>query len=164
MTMKKDKRKFRINIIDVLVLVVIAILIVAAFAKFNKFNTKTEESSDETIFYSIDIFNVRDFSADAYKSGDVVYDSLTGVNIGTIEEIKVINAEGYEIAENGSLVKVINPYRRDVTLKIKTPGTVENNAYYANKSIELKVNSSKTIETKYAKTTGTISSINIECE
>lgn len=155
-------RKFKINIVDLLVVLVVIILIVAASIKFSKYNTKTEESSETTILYTMNVLNVREYSADAYKSGDTVYDSLTGVNIGTIKDVTQTEAVSYEITEDGGLSKITNPYRRDLVLYIETPGTVENNAYYANKSIELKVNSQKAIETKYAKTTGTISSINVE--
>ena len=156
------KKRFKINIVDVILVLVVALVIGAAYMKFNKYNVKTENSSQETIVYNISIYNVRDYSADAYKSGDAIFDSLTGVNIGVIEDVAMVDAVTYETSENGKLVKVTNPYKKDVVLTVKTPGTVESNAYYANKSIELKVNSQKTVETKYAKTTGTISSINIE--
>lgn len=154
--------KKKINIVDLLVVGVIIVLIIAAYIKFGKYNTKTEESSENTIIYTMNVLNVRDYSANAYKSGDVVYDSLTGVNIGVIKDIEQTDAMTYEITEKGDIVKIINPYRRDLVIYIETPGTVENNAFYANKSIELKINSQKAIETKYAKTTGTISSINVK--
>lgn len=153
---------FKINIVDLLVVLVVIILIIAASVKFSKYNTKTEESSETTILYTMNVLNVREYSAEAYKSGDAVYDSLTGVNIGIIKDVTQAEAVTYEITEDGGLSKITNPYRRDLVLYIETPGSVENNAYYANKSIELKVNSQKAIETKYAKTTGTISSIIVE--
>ncbi len=159
---EKKKKCFKLNIVDIVVLLVIVLVVGAAYIKFGKYNVKTETSSQETIVYNISIYNVRDYSAEAYRSGDVIFDSLTGVNIGVIEDVVMNDAVTYETAENGTLVKVTNPYKKDVVLTVKTPGTVEANAYYANKSIELKVNSQKTIETKYAKTTGTISSIDIE--
>lgn len=159
-----ETKKKRINIIDLLVVLVVILLIVAAYVKFGKYNVKTEDSSQETITYTVDVYSVRDYTAMAYQSGDTVFDSLTGVNIGIIQDVQMTDAITYETAENGTLVKATNPYKKDLVITIETPGTVENNAYYANKSIELKVNSQKAIETKYAKTTGTISSINIECE
>ena len=161
MTEKKNKK---INIIDVLTILIVILLIVAAYVKFGKYNVKTEDSSQETILYTVDVYSVRDYTANAYQSGDIVFDSLTGVNIGTIKDVQMTDAVTYEPAQNGVLVKTTNPYKKDLVITIETPGTVENNAFYANKSIELKVNSQKAIETKYAKTTGTISSINIECE
>lgn len=160
--MSNEKKKFKINIVDLLVVIVVIALIGGAYLKFSKYNVKTDASSEETILYTIDVLNVRDYSVNAYRSGDVVYDALTGVNIGVIQNIEETEAVSYEINEEGKVVKVTNPYRKDLKIFLETPGTVENNAYYANKSIELKVNSQKAIETKYAKTTGTISSINVE--
>ncbi len=159
-----ETKKKKINIIDLLVVLVVILLIVAAYVKFGKYNVKTEDSSQETITYTVDVYSVRDYTAQAYQSGDIVFDSLTGVNIGVIKDVQMSDAVTYEPAQDGKLVKATNPYKKDLVITIETPGTVENNAYYANKSIELKVNSQKAIETKYAKTTGTISSINIECE
>lgn len=158
----EKKKKFKFNIIDVAVLLVVILVILGASLKFGKYNEKTDESSEGTILYTINIENVRDYSLQAYQSGDVVFDSLTGVKIGTIQNIESFDAVTYENSEDGELVKVVNPYKKDIILYIETPGTVENNAYYANKSIELKVNSQKAIETKYIKTTGIISNITVE--
>ena len=156
------EKKFRFNIIDVTVLLVIILVIWGATIKFGKYNVKTDESSEKTIIYTIDVENVRDYSLQAYQSGDVIFDSLTGVSIGTIQKIEATDAVSYEERENGELIKVLNPYKKDIVLYIETPGTIENNAYYANKSIELKVNSQKAIETKYVKTTGIISNITVK--
>lgn len=157
-----EKNKLKINIVDLLVVLVIIILIVAAYIKFNKFNAKTEESSLAKLVYTINVLNVRDFTAEAFYSGDIVYDSLSGVNIGTIQKVEKSNAITYEVSETGEVVEIENPYRKDLVLYIETPGSVENDAYYANKSIELKVNSQKAIDTKYIKTSGIISGINIK--
>lgn len=159
-----ENKKKKINIIDLLTVLVVILLVVAAYVKFGKYNVKTEDSAQGTLLYTVDVYSVRDYTAQAYQSGDIVFDSLTGVNIGVIQNVEMADAVTYETAENGTLVKSTNPYKKDLVITIKTLGTVENNAYYANKSIELKVNSQKAIETKYAKTTGTISSINVECE
>ena len=64
--------------------------------------------------------------------------------------------------ENGKTELVNNTYRYDMTLTIETPGTVETDAYYANKTIELKLDSEKKFETKYAKTTGKVSEISVK--
>ncbi len=158
-----SKNKFlKFNIIDVAAVLLIILLVVAANAKFNKYNVKTEDSSETTINYTILVNNVRDYSLDAYQIGDYIYDSLTGVKIGTITKIESRDAVTYENSEAGDVVKITNPYKKDLTLYVETPGTIETNAYYANKSIELKVNSQKAIETKYIKTTGIIYDIAVE--
>lgn len=157
-----SEKKFKLNIVDLFVVIVVILVLVGAYLKFSKFNNKTNSSSSTTISYSININNVRNYSLEAYEIGDNVYDSLTGVNIGKITAVSEVDATNYEVGTNGESVKVVNPYRKDVVLTVETPGTIEENAYYANKSIELKVNSQKAIETKYAKTTGIISAINVK--
>ncbi len=159
--LEKNKKRFKLNIVDFVVIFVILTLIFAAFVKFKKYNVKTEDSVQKNILYDVLIYGVREYTANAYQIGDMVFDSLTGLNIGSVKNIEVTDAVSYETSEKGELVKVINPYKKDVVLTIETEGTVESDAYYANKSIELKVNSQKEIETKYAKTYGTISNINV---
>ena len=61
--------------------------------------------------------------------------------------------------ENGTAVKTEVPGKYDLKLKIETEGMINTSGYYANKTVELKVGSEKTIETKYVKSTGRIASI-----
>ena len=157
----KDGKVFgKINILDFFVLLVIVLLVIGAILKFGKFNNKTDESSTQTIEYKIEVKSIREFTINALASGDTVYDSQTGVNIGKITNVEKKPAETYDVAENGEIMKVYNPYRYDIVITIETPGDTSKDAYYANKTIELKLDSEKKIETKYAKTTGKIMEIN----
>lgn len=161
--MFKDGKLFgKINIVDLSVIIIIILLIVGATIKFGNFNSKTEETENQTIEYKLEIKNVRDYTLNALVSGDAVYDSQTGINIGTITDVEYTTAKTYEGLITGEIVLVENPYKCDIVLTIETPGTVETDAYYANKTIELKINSAKIIETKYTKTSGTISDIKVK--
>lgn len=161
--MLKDKKLLRkFNIVDVLVIVLVILLIMGAYIKFKKFNSKTDETSESNIEYQITVNNIREYTVNAFKIGDTIYDSQSGVVIGTVKEVLQKEAETYESTSKGEVIKTKNPYRYDMILTIETPGTVEADAYYANKSIELKVNSTKAIETKYVKTSGVISDITIK--
>ncbi len=88
--------------------------------------------------------------------------SQSNVVIGTIKNIQTTLSDSYENLITGEVELLENPYRYDVVFTIETDGVVTSEAYYANKSIELKVNSTKAIETKYAKTTGTITDITLK--
>lgn len=158
--MKNGKVFGKINILDFFVLLLIGLLIVGAVIKFGKFNDRTEETSAQTLEYKIEVKGIRDFTINALESGDIVYDSQTGINIGTITNIEKKSAETYDTAENGETMTVYNPYRYDMIITIETPGDASKDAYYANKTIELKLDSEKKIETKYVKTTGKIIDIN----
>lgn len=160
--MKNGKIFGKINIIDFFVLVLIVLLVIGAIMKFGKFNNKTEESSNQVLEYKFEVKNIREFTINAIESGDIVYDSQTGVNIGTIKNVEKRHAETYDVTDEGKTILVDNPYKYDMTLTIETPGTIEKDAYYANKTIELKMDSEKKIETKYVKTTGKVSEIDVK--
>lgn len=157
--MFREGKKFHLNIVDFCVILIIILLIVGTKIKFSKFNSKTDETAMKTIEYKIKVYNVREYTSKAVEVGDQVYDSQTGVEIGKITNVESSEAITYEGTSSGDIVKVKNPYRFDVTLTVETPGTVETDAYYANQTIELKVNSEKIIETKYMKTSGIISDL-----
>ena len=161
--MLKDGKLFgKINIVDCFVLLIILLLIIGAVMKFGKFNSGVEVSSNQIIEYQMKIKNVRDFTIDAMQSGDIVYDSQTGNSIGKITNVEKEDAITYDFKSTGELIEVHNSDRCDAIITIETDGTVDENGYYANKIVELKVDSTKIIETKYVKTSGTIVDIKIK--
>ena len=150
----------KINLFDAAIVLLLVILIIAGVSKFKTFNETVDASDLGKITYTITIYNVRDYTANAFISGDSVYDSGTNVNIGVIKNVEKIPAQSIKTLVDGSVKILENKYKNDVILTIETPGTVTDVGYYANKSIELKVGSEKEIETRYATTFGKITSIN----
>lgn len=158
--MIKDGKLFgKINIIDFGIVVLILALIIAGSVKFKTFDEQIDAGSLNTITYTFYVNNVRDYTAKALMSGDKVFDSATNVYIGTIKNVEVTSAKVEKELLDGKTILAENPYKIDILLTIETPGTVTNTGYFANKSIELKVGSEKTIDTKYATTVGRIRSI-----
>ena len=161
MKMIKDGKLFgKINLFDAVILFLIIILIIAGITKFSTFNQAVDANSAGKITYQFIINNVRDYTANAFQSGDSVFDSQTGINIGTIRKVQIQDAGTIKSLASGKTVVAENPYRRDVVLTIETPGSSTENGFFANKSIELKVGSEKNIETLYATTYGKVKSIN----
>lgn len=153
---KNGKLFNKINIIDLCVILVIVLLIVGAVVKFGKFNSKTEEATQSTMEYRFAVNNIRDYTVNAFVVGDLVYDSQSGAYIGKITNIEKNESKTYEAISTGEVIDVKNPYRFDILLTIEAPITIEKDAYYINNTIELKVNSTKIIETKYVKTSGIV--------
>ena len=152
--------KKKINIIDISVIAIILIMIFVATIKFGKYNATSEESTKlDTIRYEIKINNVRDYTVNALESGDIVYDTLTNVQIGKLVEKRVKPAKGYEVLKDGKIIETEIPNKYDMVLEIETPALINSTGYFANQSVELKVGSEKTIETLYVKSTGIISKI-----
>lgn len=155
-------KKHKINILDLSVILIVLLLIFAASVKFKNYNAEDGENSRlEKIEYVIRVGNIRKYTADAFEIGDNLYDSQTNVMIGKVIAKEIEPTTIYEKIENGELVKSEIPERYDLTLLLETDGSVTQDGYYANRSVELKVGSDKQIETLYAKTTGRITSIQV---
>lgn len=152
----------KINLVDLLVILVIVLGVIGAKVKYQKFNFKSDTTEMVTIKYQILISNVRDFTTNSFQVGDSIYDSQTAIYLGEIVHIEKKDAEIDKELTNGEVVKLKNPGRYDILLDVEVPGTVEKDAYYANKSIELNINNYRAIESKYAKTHGTICKIEVK--
>ena len=159
---KNGKLFGKINMFDALILIIVVALVVAGITKFRTFNQTVDTSLPGKITYEFLISNVRDYTLKSFQSGDEVYDEASKINIGKIVSIDSRDAKVIKSFADGSTEIVQNPYRKDVILTIETPGSETENAYFANKSIELKVGSEKKIETLYASSYGKISKISYE--
>lgn len=164
--MFKDGKLFgKINLFDFAIVVLVIILIIAGATKFKTFDKTVDASAMGKIQYTFLIKDVRSYTADALVSGDIVFDSATNINIGTITNVKKEPAKVTKSLADGSTKIFENEYKNDVILTIETPGTMSNTGYFANKSIELKVGSEKEIETLYMTSLGKVASISyIESE
>jgi len=149
----------KINLFDIAILLLIIILLVAGVSKFKTFNQTVDSNSAGKITYTLVISNVRPYTVDAFQSGDNVFDNLTDINIGRIIDVQSRDARIIKSLENGKTIIAQNEYKKDIILTIETPGSSTSNAYFANKSVELKVGSEKTIDTLYATTLGKIEKI-----
>lgn len=159
---KNGKLFGKINLFDAMILFLIIILIIAGALKFKTFNETVDASTVGKITYNLLVRNVRDYTVQSFVSGDVVYDSGTNINIGTITNIEERNSKTIKSLSDGTTQIIENPYKKDVILTVETPGTANDSGYYANKSIELKVGSEKKIETLYSSTTVEIISVAYE--
>ncbi len=149
----------KFNIIDIVFILVVVLLIAVAALKVSKYDVAKTDGTMNKIQYTMCVRGVREFTADAFKVGDTVYDSQTKVIIGKITDIKkedhVVNVESIK----GKLVQASIPGKYTVTLSIETDGLETDTAFYADRSVELKVGSEKAFETLYVKTNGTVMSI-----
>ena len=100
---KNGKLFGKINLIDAGVILLIIVLLVAGTLKFKTFNKKIEASAMGTITYTVIINNVRDYTAEAFVSGDTVFDSGTNVNIGTIKNVETKAALVAESLADGTI-------------------------------------------------------------
>ena len=151
----------KINIIDIAIVILIIALVFAAYLKFAVYDHTKTDAEMIKLEYSIKVPAVRVYTLNAFKVGDTVYDSQTKLVIGIITKIDSVNNKGLVETSDGRVASAENPNRYDVTITIQGDGMETDRAYFADRSVELKVGSEKQIETLYLKTTGTIMSINV---
>ena len=157
--LKNGKLFGKINLFDATILLLIIILMIVGTMKFRTFNKAVDANSSGKIVYTFIINDVRDYTLKSFKSGDSVFDSVTDVYIGKITKIEAQNARVIKSLSNGKMIIAENPNKKDIVLTIETPGSATDSAYYANKSVELKVGSEKNIETLYVAPFGKVGSI-----
>ncbi|MBR3280498.1 MAG: DUF4330 domain-containing protein [Clostridia bacterium] len=158
MTNMKLKLK-KINIFDIATIILLLALCFAAYFKFNiNEHTKTDAKMD-LIEYKIKFPALRKYSLETFASGDTVYDSQTKLAIGTIKAIDYEPAKVICETSTGDAVVAENPEKFDITLTVETNGMETDKAYFADRSVELKVGNQKQVETLYIKSTGTVMSV-----
>ena len=151
----------KINIFDIATIILLLALCFAAYFKFNiNEHTKTDAKMDN-IEYTIKFSGLRKYSLDTFASGDTVYDSQTKLAIGTIKKIEATPGVTVEETSSGTAVLATNQERYDITLTIDTVGMETPTAYFADRSVEIKVGSVKQVETLYIKSSGTVTSVKV---
>ena len=151
----------KVNLIDVAMVVLILALLVGVFLKFGVYSHTKVDTEMKTINYTIKVSGIRNYTVDALSIGDIVYDTQTKVIIGTITDIKWEKSKVYRETDDGRVVCVEDTDRYDLYLTIQTDGMETDKAYFADRSVELKVGSDKTFETLYVKTNGIIMDIDV---
>ncbi|MDD4066696.1 MAG: DUF4330 family protein [Clostridia bacterium] len=155
----KDKKLFgKLNIVDVILIIVILILIVGVVYKLS--DKEIAVSKNNQVFnYTVKVQNVRPTSADILKVGDIVYEKVSGTQIGKVINIVSNVAQTDMEMYNGNIEKKEIDGRIDMLIEIQTDGIINNNEYLANGLIRILYGSNLQMQTKYLDCTGVIINI-----
>ena len=149
----------KINIYDIGALLLVFALCFAAYLKFGIIEHTKIDAEMTNIEYTITFNNLRKYSVDTFQSGDTLYDTQTKMEIGKITKIESEPAKKIVETTKGEAKTFVNPERFDVTITVETEGMEKENGYFANRSVELKVGSTKQVETLYICSYGIVKSI-----
>lgn len=141
------KRKF--TWIDGLVIAVVLLLITGTCIKF--FVKDTTSVTQETVefSYKIKIYEIRQFTVDALRIGDLVYGSEGKGEVGVISDIAVEPAETTYTDSKGQVHETIIEGKYNVTLTLNAQGTQTDSIYKVG-TYEIKMNKSSSYFTKYS--------------
>jgi hypothetical protein len=151
----------KISIIDFLVVLIVVLIAAGLYVKYNVLEMTSTSTETGTITYTVNVSGVRDYTLNALKAGDALYDknSSGGYSIGTITDIKSADAKKASEMLDGSVVLGNYAGRYDVTLTVEAKGSQSEGRYLVNKTYELNSNSSRTFFTKFCTFDGTIGEI-----
>ena len=161
---KNGKIFGKISVIDILVVIVAVLMIKVVY---DKYNYSVNGPSTQTVIkqefeYTAKIKKISPKTIDMLKIEDEVYDKTSSTMIGKITDIQYETAK-YEFEGNDGKVYLKEyPGKVDVTLKIKTDGTIKDGEYLANNLIRILIGENKVIKTKYVQIEANIIDINVE--
>lgn len=128
---RKGKLFGKINIIDMLALLVIFLLLAGVFYKFVLSGAKSITSNPDLLQYTVSIADVRNYSVDAMKIGDKIYDSKTNTYMGKVIGKEVRAYKDYITKTDGSVVLAEKPQRFEVLLTMEVRGVENKYGYLA---------------------------------
>jgi hypothetical protein len=151
----------KVSVIDFLVILIVLVLGAALYVKYNVLEVTSVASKMDSFTYTVTIYGARDYSVNAFKPGDVLYDKngSGGNTIGTISDVKSSEAKKASELVDGTLVMGNVEGRYDITLTVQASGSVSGGRYLVNKTYEVNANSQRSFYTKYCSFDGTITEI-----
>ncbi|SHH92096.1 protein of unknown function [Sporobacter termitidis DSM 10068] len=151
----------KVSIIDFLVILIVVVVGVALYLRYDVLNPTDSAAETGSITYTIKIYGVRDYTANALKAGDALFDKNNsgGYSIGTITDIAVSDAKKISETVDGKLVLGNYAAHYDVTVTVTAHGALSGGRYLVNKTYELNTNSNRTFLTKFCTFEATIMEI-----
>jgi hypothetical protein len=141
-----------ISVIDVVVVLIVALLIAGVVIKFTVLEPTAINVDNTPITYEIKLSNAREYTVNALKAGDSVYDSDSGYTdpVGVIGNIETSPAMREFSLINGKTAMLQVDGYYDITLTIEASGKIEEGRYLVNRTYEIGVNSKRNFNTKYS--------------
>ena len=151
-----EKKKFRLNWVDLLIVVLVIGLVAGTYMKF-RVSAKTSVTEPQTpITYQVLLANVRQGTVDAIQVGDTLYDDDSGRDIGVIQSVDVSPATSLVQDTEGALHWADTDNRFDLILTVEGQGTISGNSYVINRIYSLNIGSFRQFYTKYSTWQGRI--------
>ncbi len=151
-------KQHRFNWVDGLVILVILALVAGTCVKFFLLKPAEVQQATVEIQYTVRIATVRQYSADALRVGDVMYDEEGKGNVGTITDIQVTPAEMFVTFPDGTTDLVPVEDRYDVLLTLKA-NAIKDEGLYKVGTYSIRANQSSSYFTKYLAFGGRVMSV-----
>jgi hypothetical protein len=151
----------KISVIDFAVVLIVILIGAALYLKYDVLDVSDKTSQSGAITYTVTIYGVRDYTVDAVKPGDLLYDKNNrgGYPIGTITGIQTADAKKASELLDGTIVLGNKVGYQDITLTVTADCTRSDGKYLVNRTYELNANSKRTFNTRYCTFEATITAV-----
>ena len=157
---KNGKIKGKVSIIDILVILLIVVVIVGIAARYGSRIT-TAVKSDKQFEYVLRVENVRQYTVNALQKMGKITDKKSEKDLGEITDVRVENATQQSITASGEIKNPETPGRYTCYVTIRATGQESDDNYILADSTELSVGRNIDLYSKYVKTSGDITSVNV---
>lgn len=144
----------RLSILDLVVLLVVLALCAAIYVRFFS-KPETASGNNQSFTYELKISRVRSATVNAFRPGDRLYAKESGLELGTILSVSTEDVPDPEPEKEGA----DHEPRYNVFLRMEGDGLVSEGRYFAARRIELGVNDSMVINSKYCECTASVWSV-----
>ena len=148
----------KISVVDIIVVFALIIVLIAAYDRFKGVaeNSAISDTAGINFEYTVKFQNVRPTSGEMLKVGDVVYDKVSGTQIGKISSISVSPTVLQLETMSGQIINDEFEERIDILLTVETTGSIKNGEYMASNLIRILLGKNLEIVTKYIDISGVI--------
>ena len=144
------EKKFRLNWVDGLIVLVVIGLVAGTWLKFRTVDiTGGSSKGQRAITYQVFLGGVRQYTVDALRVGDTLYDDETDREVGVIKKIDIQPATSLIQDTEGVLHWAENEDRYDLYLTVEGQGTVSSGVYTINRVYNVNIGSYRQFYTKY---------------
>ena len=161
MILDKNGKIFgKISIIDIAVILIIAAVAAGIFARYGSRVTTAVQSREE-FRYVLKVEAVRQYTVDALNKKGAVTDKKSEKNLGEIVDVRVEGATKESVTADGKVVYAPMPDYYTCYVTIDAHGKESADNYVLEDTTELSVGRIVDLYSKYVKTSGVLTSVEV---
>ena len=144
-----EKKKHRLNWVDILVVALVVLLVAGTCVKILVLDPMGASSRAVHVSYQMKIGGIRQYSVDALAVGDQIFTETGKAPVGVITAIEVRDNESLSAYPDGTVKETHAEDRYDVYLTVETDAVEDGVGGYKVGTYNLRCNSSVNYITKY---------------
>ncbi len=157
---KNGKIGGKVSIIDVAVILAVLVVIAGLAVRYGSSITNSVQSNEE-FEYVLKVQGVRKYTAEALQKKGEITDKKSEKDLGEITDVRVEDATAESVTANGEVIDAPYPDHYTCYVTIRAHGKESDQNYILDDTTELSVGRTIDLYSKYVKTSGLITSVEV---